>query len=147
MDDIRSVHLDEDELVTFLGTGGTGVISFARGSTRPPHSIPVSYGFDAADGQFYFRLAVGEGSEKGDVADGDAVSFVTYGETDEGWRSVVATGTLDAVEDVDIASGVLEGLRRVDIPLVDAFERHPREVSFRFFRLVPDELTGRRDVR
>lgn len=71
------------------------------------------------------------------------VSFVTYRETDEGWQSVVARGRLEDVESEGIATETLEGLSHVDIPLVDMFERPLREVSFEFYRLAPEELTGR----
>jgi hypothetical protein len=42
---------------------------------------------------------------------------------------------------------VVEAMRRVEIPLVDVFDHHPRAVEFGFFRLSPDELTGRREAR
>jgi nitroimidazol reductase NimA-like FMN-containing flavoprotein (pyridoxamine 5'-phosphate oxidase superfamily) len=138
--------MDDDEMADFLGTGGTGVISLPAGTNDPPHSVPVSYGFDDTDGHFFFRLAVGEDSAKGDLADGGPVTFVTYRETGEGWQSVVAAGDLEPVDEVDVSSGVLESLRRSEIPMIDVFDRHPREVTFRFLRLAPDELTGRTET-
>lgn len=38
-------------------------------------------------------------------------------------------------------------MRAVDIPLVDAFDRPTSEVTFRFFRLDPDDLSGRTEPR
>ncbi|MFD1513708.1 pyridoxamine 5'-phosphate oxidase family protein [Halomarina rubra] len=144
----RAVELDDEAVATFLGTGGTGVASFARGADVSPHSIPVSYGFDAATGHLFFRFAFGPDSAKRDVvAAGTPVSFVTYGDEDGRWHSVVATGRLEAVEDVDVAEGVLESLRRVDIPMVDAFETDPRTLTFGFFRLDPETLTGRTEAQ
>lgn len=68
MSDAQSIEMDADERDAFLGTGGTGVISFAGSSDEPPHSLPVSYGYDDSEATFYFRLAVGSESDKGDVA-------------------------------------------------------------------------------
>jgi hypothetical protein len=142
-----SATMNEEERNEFLGRGGTGVVSFPTGSDAPPHSLPVSYGFDAETDEFYFRLAFGPDAEKGGVVDdGSAVSFVTYSETDGGWRSVVATGRLTEVTDAQIDSNVATAMRRVHIPLVDVFETHPRNVEFRFFHLDPVELTGRKEV-
>ena len=136
--------MDEDERDGFLDTGGTGVISLAAGETAP-YSTPVSYGYDAAESVFYFRLAAQPDSEKGDLAD-RSVSFVTYGD-DNGWKSVVATGQLERTTEESIATESLQGLERVHIPLIDIFGTPPREVAFEFYRLVPDELTTRTETR
>lgn len=137
----RPNQMTAEERDEFLKNGGTGVLSLAAGD-EPPHSVPVSYGYDSSTETFYFRLAVGAESSKGEVEAGN-VSFVTYDETDEGWRSVVARGHLEHVESEGIEIESLEGLDRVNIPLIDIFEAPLREVSFRFYRLVPDELTTR----
>jgi len=144
MEDTRSVRLDQDELDGFLGSGGTGVLSFDTGGAEPPYSLPVSYGYDAETGNLYFRLSFGPGSGKPDLDGDPAVSFVVHEHTDDGWRSAVAVGTLERVAEVDVATGVLEELRRVRIPMVDAFDTDPRTLTFEFVRLVPDSLTGRK---
>jgi nitroimidazol reductase NimA-like FMN-containing flavoprotein (pyridoxamine 5'-phosphate oxidase superfamily) len=135
-----SVTMAADERDQFLGPGGTGVLSYARGS-QTPYAVPVSYGYDADTETFYFRLATGPESEKQDLP-GRKVTFVTHRETDR-WRSVVAAGKLERTTEENIALKTLEGLRRVHIPLVDIFGRPPSEVDFEFFRLVPDELDAR----
>lgn len=139
MDD--STDLPVEQRDEFLGRGGVGVISLSTPDEGCPHSVPVSYGYDASETIFYFRLAIGADSAKGEL-DGRAVSFVTYGHED-GWRSVVASGRLERADEESIATSTLEGLDHVDIPLVDIFDRPTRTVAFEFFRLVPDELTGR----
>lgn len=144
MDESSPVVMDDEAITEFLGVGGTGVISLAAGGD-PPVSRPVSYGFDAETGWLYFRLAVGPDSEKAELL-GAAASFVTYEETDDGWRSVLATGELVPVEADELLTEVLEGLRRVHIPLYDVFDHDTREVEFHFARLDPDSLTGRRET-
>jgi hypothetical protein len=142
MDGPDSVEMEAAERDEFLGDGGTGVIAFSSARGDPPHSIPVSYGYDEAERTFYFRLAVGPDSAKADVLD-RPVSFVTYQEVDGTWRSVVATGRLEETTDDTIATETLAGLQRVRIPLVDIFGDPPGDVPFEFYRLVPETLTGR----
>jgi nitroimidazol reductase NimA-like FMN-containing flavoprotein (pyridoxamine 5'-phosphate oxidase superfamily) len=134
--------LSEDERDEFLGRGGTGVVSFATGADEPPHSVPVSYGYDREEATFYFRFAVESESEKGDL-DGRAVSFVTYRRVDDRWHSVVASGRLESTTGDDVGTESLEGLDRAHIPLFDVFGRPSAEVPFEFFRLRPESLTAR----
>jgi hypothetical protein len=142
----RTTELSGAERDDFLDVGGTGVISFARGDDDPPYSLPVSYGYDVEDGQFYLRLAFGAEGGKSFVGEGTPVSFVVHRRDGSGWASVVATGHLSEVTEVALDSTVAEALRRIEIPLVDVFDRHPREYEFRFFRLVTDEVTGKKQV-
>lgn len=153
MASLPSVGMNADELSEFLGRGGTGVLSFETPTGGPPYSRPVSYGYDAASRHFYFRLAVGpedagkEDAGKEDVVDDDReVSFVTYGETDRGWRSVVAAGELEEITKSALDVDVAEAMQRVDIPFVDVYDSHPLTLEFRFFRLVPDEVTGQQEA-
>mgnify|MGYP000017655186 CR=1 FL=1 len=143
MSEDSPVEMDPEAVEEFLGTGGTGVLSLSDEGDTPPHSIPVSYGFDAAERTFYFRLAVGPDTEKGDVTD-RPVTFVTYRDED-GWESVVARGRLESVEEAAAPNEALAGLGRVDIPLVDAFDSAVRHVDFAFVRLEPEELSGRQE--
>ncbi|MBV0924478.1 pyridoxamine 5'-phosphate oxidase family protein [Halomicroarcula limicola] len=137
-----SVEMERDEIDAFLGSGGTGVLSLPTTADEPPHTVPVSYGYDAETRTFYFRLSVGADSSKSDLAD-RPVSFVVHREEDDRWRSVVAAGRLEGVEESGIETETLDGLDRVEIPLVDIFEDPTRVVSFEFYRLVPEDLTGR----
>jgi nitroimidazol reductase NimA-like FMN-containing flavoprotein (pyridoxamine 5'-phosphate oxidase superfamily) len=144
MSDQPTVDLDAAERDGFLGRGGVGVISFATDEGAPPHTIPVSYGYDAEQTAFYFRLAVGESHAKTAVVD-RPVTFVVYGEDDDRWESVIATGHLEQTDSEGIETETLDGLDRVHIPLVDIFGEPSRAVTFEFVRLVPEELTGRKE--
>ncbi|MFC6758160.1 MULTISPECIES: pyridoxamine 5'-phosphate oxidase family protein [Haloarcula] len=136
-----SVAMGDEQRDEFLGRGGTGVLSLST-DEGPPHAVPVSYGYDSAEATFYFRLAVGESHSKGPLPDRD-VTFVTFDRTDEDWHSVVAAGRLEDVERAGIETETLDGLHRVEIPLVGIFDHPTRDVDFQFYRLVPDELSGR----
>ncbi len=143
---LRWVQLSEDERDEFLGTGGTGVLSFGTGVEEPPSALPVSYGYSAATEGFYFRLSSPPGSDKEAITD-RMVSFVTYDETDEGWRSVVATGRLGRIRDLPYDSTAVQGMWAIEIPTVDMFDRPPSEVEFDEYCLEPDTITGRKEVR
>jgi hypothetical protein len=143
MTDRDAVAMSDDERDAFLGDGGTGVLSLAGGDD-PPHAVPVSYGYDAESGSFFFRLATGPDSQKGEL-EGRAVTFVAYGSEDDGtWRSVVARGRLEGTTDAGVGAEALAELERVHLPLVDIFGRPPTEVSFEFHRLAPERLTARK---
>jgi nitroimidazol reductase NimA-like FMN-containing flavoprotein (pyridoxamine 5'-phosphate oxidase superfamily) len=142
MSDSESIAMDTDARDGFLGTGGTGVISFSSPDEEPPYAVPISYGYDRSESTFYFRLAVGPDSRKGELA-GRSVTFVVYGRQDEKWQSVVANGNLKETTEASIATESLEGLEQVNIPFVDIFGRPVKDVQFEFYRLVPDEMTSR----
>jgi len=145
MQGLRWVQLSGGERDEFLGDGGTGVLSFATDPGEPPVSIPVSYGYFADANSIYFRLSVPGDSRKKSLVD-NPVSFVVHRETEAGWRSVVATGRLEEVDDAPYESAALQGLWAVDIPTVDVFERPPSEIPYETFRLRPDDFTGRKEV-
>lgn len=145
MQGLRWVQLSDDERTEFLGNGGTGVLSFATESDEPPFSIPVSYGYFADAKALYFRLAFPDESPKRSLVD-DPASFVVHRETDDGWRSVVTTGHLEEVSDAPYESSALQGMWAVDIPRVDIFDRPPEEIPFRTFRLIGEQLSGRKAV-
>lgn len=144
MQGLRWLQLSDEEMDEFLGRGGIGVMSFPP-EDGPPVSIPVSYGYNAAERDFYFQLSFPPESRKEELVD-DPVSFVTYDETDAGWRSVVATGRLEEITDEPYESSAIQGMWAIQIPIVDIFERPREEITFRYFRLDPDSMTGRKEV-
>ncbi len=114
---------------------------------EPPHSVPVSFGYDADQTAFFFRIADLPPKRKGEL-DGRAVTFVTYGEDEAigGYASVVAQGSLESTTETETATEALAGLEGVTIPLVDIFGDSPKNVDFSFYRLVPETLTGRKET-
>ncbi len=138
--------MSEAERDEFLGQGGTGVISFSTGVEEPPFLLPVSYGYDGELEQFYFKLAFPPDSGKETAID-SPVSFASYARTGDGWRSVVAAGTLEEVTDLPNETLAVQGMWAVDIPRVDIFDRPREDVTFRDFRLDPTRMTGRKEVQ
>lgn len=131
---LRWTNLTADERDEFLSNGGTGVLSFSTDRDEPPTSLPVSYGYFAADEAFYFHLSVPPGSAKSELVD-EPVSFVTHAETDDGWRSVVATGSLEELANMSYDSVAVQGMWAIDIPTIDIFDRPREEIEFDDFRL------------
>jgi hypothetical protein len=145
MTDPEEVTMGDAERDEFLGDGGTGVLSFSTGTEEAPHSIPVSYGYDTEENDFYFRLAVGHDSLKESLLE-NPVTFVTYAQKDDRWLSVIAKGRLHETMEKEIASETIEGLERVYIPLVDIFGEPPADVAFEFYRLDPEEIGARKET-
>ncbi|KPN30840.1 pyridoxamine 5'-phosphate oxidase [Halolamina pelagica] len=106
----------------------------------------MSYGYDRETGTFYFRLAVTTGSEKGELDDRQA-TFVTYDQPEDRWQSVVAEGKLEPTSKESIALETLEGLGNVELQYVDIFDQPIESVPFEFYRLVPDRIGARRELR
>lgn len=134
--------MEHSECEALLDTTATGVLSLSSPADGPPHSIPVSYGYDTVDSVLYFRLAEDPDGEKGSL-DERAVSFGVHGRDDETdrWKSVIAHGNLERTTKKGIELDTLEGLERVNIDLVDIFEVPVGDIDFGFFGLVPDRLT------
>ena len=133
----------DDERDEFLGRSGTGVLSLSTARDEPPHSVPVSYGYDPVEEVFYFRLVVGKESGKANPTD-RGIAFVTYGEHDGRWKSVVASGRLVSTAEESLSTESLAGLERTErIPIVDVFGEPTSQLEFQFYRLDPDRLTGR----
>lgn len=109
MGSLRWIQMTEEEVNAFLGSGGTGVLSFSTETDRSPYSLPVSYGYDADAEQFYYRLSFPPDSGKEDLID-RPVSFVTHSRTDDGWRGVIATGTLQEVTDMPYDATAVQGM-------------------------------------
>lgn len=146
MQRLRWVTMSQDEQDEFLGDGGIGVLSFSTPGTEPPSLLSVSYGYDKHVRCFYFSLAF-PGDDGTSTSIDDPVAFATQSKTPEGWRSVVATGTLEEVTDMPYESSTVQGMWTVQIPAVDILEQQREDVTFRDFYLDPDTLTGRKEVQ
>lgn len=142
MTEPEPVTMTDEECDALLTRRASGVLSLTTAADEPPHSIPVSFGYDSMTSTFYFRLADAD-SQKGELA-GRPASLVTY-DRDEKYQSVVASGTLEPTDE-ESGTEALAGLERVTIPYVDIHGEPPADVAFEFYRLVADRLTGRKET-
>jgi len=145
MPGLRWVQLTEDERTELLETGGVGVLSFGTDAGEPPASLPVSYGYLTERGHFYFNLSFPPGTEKSSYID-EPVSFVVFDQVEGRWQSVVATGTLEPLSEFPHESAAVQGMWAIDIPTVDIFDQPRSDVSFQAFRLVPETISGRKEI-
>lgn len=145
MQGLRWLQMTDPEIDEFLGRGGTGVLSFGAGRDASPATIPVSYGYDAAERAFFFRLSVAPDRRKATLVE-RPVTVVVYDETESGWRSVVAVGELADLSALPYESSAIQGMWSIRIPEVDIFDRPRDEIEFRDFRLAPERLQGRKEV-
>jgi hypothetical protein len=139
--------LDRDAIDAFLGSQSTGTLSLAKGNDS--YAIPVAYTFDPDDRNIYFRLGYAPGSRKREFIDAtERGTFVVAADTEDGWKSVVARGTLGHINTVeDLSQHRLPGEstspadRELRIPFYHVFEA-PSEMLFALVRLEVHELTG-----
>ncbi|SFR61888.1 pyridoxamine 5'-phosphate oxidase family protein [Halogeometricum limi] len=140
----QSVSMNHDEIVEFLGSGGTAVAAFAKDDVS--YAIPVSYGFDAEHEHVYLRLAFAPESEKREFVNASStISVVVHQNTPDGWKSVVARGALREVTEAQLDSTIVEAMRTMDVPFVTIYDRPTEELTFEMYRLAPDDLTGRKE--
>jgi hypothetical protein len=143
-----ATEMDADEIAAFLDGQETGVLSLANADEG--YGIPVSFAFEGsdetADGEgasVYFRLGYAPGSRKRTFVDAsDHVSFTVYGDTDEGWKSVVARGPLEAVSSRSLDALLAESIQQLDIPYFSVHGSPMNELHFTLTRLNVAELTG-----
>ncbi len=131
----------------FLESRSTGTLSLAKGDES--YAVPISFTFSPETRDFYFRLGYGPESRKREFIEAtERATFVVADETETGWKSVIARGTLEhrsTVEDLDVVpegeDSVSQVEREREIPYYTVFDA-PDELLFTLVRLDTDEITG-----
>lgn len=139
--------LDQAAIEAFLETQSTGTLSLAKDNDS--YAIPVSFTFAPESEDFYFRLGYAPGSRKREYIEAtERGTFVVAAETETGWKSVVARGSLEhrnTVENLDRVTppdgSLSDAEHELEIPFYHVFEA-PSEMLFTLVRLRTDELTG-----
>lgn len=142
-DDVATATMSDDEIDAFLDSEGHGVLAFDGDS---PYAIPMSYGYDTDDREFYLHLAAFEESEKcARLADSNTVSLlVSRYERPDQWRSVIVDGTLSRLSQDELqARNVLSVFANSKLASVDVFNRDPATVTFDWYVLTPESISGR----
>jgi hypothetical protein len=98
-DDGEGFEMDGEEIETFLGEQGVGVLSLAREDEA--YGVPISFGYDGDDRLYFVFLGIGERSRKAEFAEAtERASFVTYDVgSKHDWTSAVASGRVREVSD------------------------------------------------
>lgn len=141
----EETEMSASEIDELLGRTETGVISFAR--EGEPYSIPISYGYDTESRTFYLRLvSTPESRKRAFLSSSPAASLVVYEEADDGetYRSVVATGQLEAVEPAELSPEQIAQYGSAGRPLFEIWAVDRRDLDIQLYEFRPEELSGRR---
>jgi nitroimidazol reductase NimA-like FMN-containing flavoprotein (pyridoxamine 5'-phosphate oxidase superfamily) len=136
-------HLDALDIAAFLERQQTGVLALARDDDA--YAVPVSYAYDEEGPALYFRLGYTADSQKRAFLEATAqVSFVVYGESADGWTSVVAIGPVEEVAETDLDTTVAEAMAALEIPYFTVHE-DASDLEFHLLRLDVETLSGIRE--
>ena len=131
-------QMDGDDIEQTLSNQSVGVLGVPTDAA--PMLRPLSYWYDGDDA-LYFIYVLGSESEKATVTDrADVAQFLVYSvETTFNWRSVLLTGSVEAVSDAERAA--LE--ERMDIAWrPDLFERAAESRTTAIYRFEIEERAG-----
>ncbi|SEA36710.1 hypothetical protein SAMN04488065_2854 [Haloplanus vescus] len=127
--DSRRAEMTEEQMSQFLARQGHGVLSF--GGDRP-YSLPLSFGYDSADGRCIFQFVFdGQSTKRARSTDAAPVSLVAYDwHSPDDWRSVVAAGRLRPIDDDSPEA----------IAAADVFAEHASAIGLSVFSKSFDDL-------
>jgi len=137
--------MTSSEIDSFLGDRETGVLSLAR--EESPYSIPVSYGYDAGTRTFYLRLvSTPESDKRAFLGSSPEARLVVYDSDEQGtvYRSVVASGRLEAIEPEELSVGQIEQYGDARRPLFEIWGKGKDELDIKLYEFRPTELSGRK---
>lgn len=138
----RRTELTAKETDAFLGRQETGVLALAR--TDEPYAIPISYGYDPGDRQFYMRLVSTPESEKRRFLGSEPQArLVVYEEEDDSYRSVVAIGTLNRIDPSDLTTEDIQQYGAAKRPLFEIWPQQKGDLDIDLYRFDPETLSGR----
>lgn len=141
----RQTGMTTTEVDEFLGRHETGVLSLARDDD--PYAIPISYGYDRGERQFYLRLVSAPESEKRRfLTSTPRARIVVYEAEGDTYRSVVATGELVEIPREELTVERIEQYGRAKRPLFEIWAEEKPDLEVGLFELAPDDLSGRRIV-
>ncbi len=139
-------EMSTEEAERFLERTGVGTLAF--GDEDGGYAVPMSFGYDAANGRCVFQFAFGDGSRKQEyIEKGGRVTLSVYERTDtEDWRTVLVEGGLEEIppEEETRASAVFASQARMASN--EVFRQPVEETEFVWYALDADEVSGRQSV-
>jgi nitroimidazol reductase NimA-like FMN-containing flavoprotein (pyridoxamine 5'-phosphate oxidase superfamily) len=139
----QQIVMTDAEIDAVLERHETGVLSLARGDE--PYAVPISYGYDDDSRRFCMRLVATPGSDRREFLSGSPRSrFVVYEEGETTYRSVIATGRLEAIPRADLTPEHVERYGTAKRPLFEIWDAPKADLDIDLYELAPEELTGRR---
>ncbi|WP_254522457.1 pyridoxamine 5'-phosphate oxidase family protein [Natrinema caseinilyticum] len=139
----QETEMTDAEIDDFLSRRETGVLSLAR--TDEPYAIPISYGYDDDEREFYMRLVSTPDSEKRQFLESSPQArLVVYDEAGSTYRSVIATGGLESIEPAALTPGEIAQYGEAKRPLFEIWAKGKKSLDIELYRLEPTTLNGRR---
>jgi nitroimidazol reductase NimA-like FMN-containing flavoprotein (pyridoxamine 5'-phosphate oxidase superfamily) len=139
----QQTAMTDAETDALLDRHETGVLALARADE--PYAVPISYGYDADTRQFCMRLvSTPDGEKRRFLTDSPTVRFVVYEEGETTYRSVVATGRLEALDRASLTPDHVERFGAARRPLFEMWDEAKPDLDIQLYELAPDELSGRR---
>lgn len=133
--------MDAAQIANVLDTQQTGVLSLAR--ENDSYCIPVSFAFAEDEQNVYLRLGYGQTSTKRQFVEAvDQASFLVYDKTADGWKSVLARGSLEDLSQDSLDSTHLEAVKNLHIPYFRVHGVPAGDPEFTIARIEVTELTG-----
>jgi nitroimidazol reductase NimA-like FMN-containing flavoprotein (pyridoxamine 5'-phosphate oxidase superfamily) len=133
--------MDGPEIGAFLGTQDTGVLGLAR--ENDGYGVPVAFAFDDDESDFYFRLGYGPESQKRRfVESAEVVTFTVYDYTPDGWKSVIAEGSLETLTQSSLESSIEESIRDLEIPYFEVHAESAADLEHNVVLLDAMKLSG-----
>ncbi len=133
--------LAADEIREFLKHGYWGVLAMAVDDE--PYGVPIIYGYDD-DGTFY--IANGPGKKITMLEQNPAVTLTVVEVEDFGkrWRSVIAKGNVEIVNDLTERMHAFNTLRKqIPASFTSRLKDAAKVAQATVVRLVPTEITGK----
>ncbi|PGF15341.1 pyridoxamine 5-phosphate oxidase [Natrinema sp. CBA1119] len=139
----QETEMTDAEIDDFLSRRETGVLSLAR--TDEPYAIPISYGYDDGEREFYMRMVSTPDSEKRQFLESaPEARLVVYDEADSTYRSVIATGSLESIEPSKLTPEEIAQYGNAKRPLFEIWAEGKDALNIELYRLTPTTLNGRR---
>ncbi len=139
----QETEMSDAEIDDFLGQHETGVLSLAR--TDDPYAIPISYGYDEDEREFYMRLVSTPESEKREFLESSpGARLVVYDEVASTYRSVIATGSLENIPPAELTPEQIAQYGDAKRPLFEIWAQGKKDLDIELYRLEPESLSGRR---
>lgn len=142
--------LDRADAVAVLEDRRTGVLALARDDAA--YAIPVAYTYDDESNAVYLRLGYGpESTKRAYVESVEKATLVVYGETEDGWVSVLVRGPLEELSSLkelrhrhprgESSQSLEAAVTNLEIPFFRVFDADA-DLEFVVARLDAPEVTG-----
>ena len=134
--------LDDAEVKQFIKNGYWAVLALAVDDE--PYGVPIIYGYDETDNNFYIANGPGKKIEMALTNPRCTLTIVEVEDYGKRWRSVIVKGTIELVDDLTTKMHAFNTLRK---QMPESFMPRMRDAAklatAKVIRIVPIEITGK----